>query len=97
MSTLRPTGDWLFTNGASLFVSFDLPLEPRVELRDGKLVETYVSPSLLAGLRASLFSVSVLEETSWSFKSKAACGWLLAPNEVNRLFPSAGWRCTCVT
>lgn len=93
VSTLRPTGDWLFADyRASLFVAFDLPLEPRVELRDGDLVETYVSPSVLGGLRASLFSIDVLEATKLELQLEGSLGWLLAPNEVNRLFPSAGWR-----
>jgi hypothetical protein len=93
VSTLRPTGDWLFAGQrASLFLAFDLPLEPRVELRDGELVETYVSPSILAGLRASLFSVDLLEETKLELQLEGSLGWLLAPHEVNRLFPTAGWR-----
>lgn len=93
VSTLRPTGDWLFADRrASLFVAFDLPLEPRVELRDGDLVETYVSPSVVAGLRASLLSIDVLEETKLELQLEGSLGWLLAPNEVNRLFPGAGWR-----
>lgn len=92
VSTLRPTGEWLFAQDASLFFAFDLPLEPRVELRDAKLVETYVSPALLTGLRANVFSVFVLNETKLELQVEGSLGWLLAPNEEARLFPGAGWR-----
>jgi hypothetical protein len=93
VSTLRPTGEWLFAQQrASLFLALDLPLEPRVELREDELIQTYVSPSVLSGLRLALFSLDVLEETKLEMQLEGSLGWLLAPKEVNRLFPSAGWR-----
>jgi hypothetical protein len=92
VSTIRPVIDWLFHPDASVWLAFDLPLEPRSELRDDVVVQTYVPPSIMAGARLSVVSVNVLKELWLDLQIDGGLGWSLSRSDENRLFPQLGWR-----
>lgn len=92
VSTIRPLVDWLFQQHASVWLSFDLPLEPRSELLDDKVVLTYVPPSLEAGVRFGLFEADVMDEISLGLQVDGGLGWVFSSQSDVRLFPHLGWR-----
>lgn len=92
VSTIRPVIDWLFHPDASVWLAFDLPLEPRSELREDVVVQTYVPPSIMAGARLSVVSVNVLKELWLDLQIDGGLGWSLSRSDENRLFPQLGWR-----
>lgn len=92
VSTIRPLVDWLFHPDASVWFAVDLPLEPRTELRDEVVVQTYVPPSVLAGIRLSLVSVNILKELWLDLQTDGGLGWTLSRTDENQLFPQVGWR-----
>lgn len=92
VSTIRPLVDWLFQQHASVWLAFDLPLEPRSELQDEKVVLTYVPPSLEGGVRFGLVEADVMDEISLGLQVDGGLGWVFSSQSEVRLFPHLGWR-----
>lgn len=92
VSTIRPLIDWFFQQEASLWLAFDLPLEPRSELRDEVVVQTYVPPSIQGGIRLTVVSANLLRNISLDLQGDGGLGWVLSGGDENHLFQSLGWR-----
>lgn len=92
VSTIRPVLDWLFQPRASVWLAFDLPLEPRSELNDEVTILTYVPPSLQSGVRFTFVNVNLLRDIWLDLQVDGGVGWVFSSREEVRLFPHIGWR-----
>lgn len=92
LSTIRPLVDWLFQRHASVWLAFDLPLEPRSDLQGDRVVLTYVPPSLESGMRFGLVDANVLDEITLGLQVDGGLGWVFSSQSEVRLFPHLGWR-----
>jgi hypothetical protein len=92
VSTIRPLIDWLFQPSASVWLAFDLPLEPRSELDGEVTILTYVPPALEAGTRFTFVELNLLRDIWLDLQVDGGLGWVFAQREEVRLFPHLGWR-----
>lgn len=92
VSTIRPVVDWLFQPRASVWLAFDLPLEPRSELDGEVTLLTYVPPALEGGMRFTFVEVNLLRDIWLDLQVDGGLGWVFASPEEVRLFPHLGWR-----
>lgn len=92
VSTIRPLVDWLFSPRASVWVAFDLPLEPRSELNEQAMILTYVPPALQSGVRFTLVELNLLRDIWLDLQADGGLGWVFARSDEIHLFPHLGWR-----
>ncbi len=96
VSTIRPVIDWLFQPRASVWLAFDLPLEPRSDLKgsgdEEVVVLTYVPPALQTGTRFTFLEVNLLRDIWLDLQVDGGLGWVFSSKEEVRLFPHLGWR-----
>jgi hypothetical protein len=92
ITALGTFGEYLLHPRFSIMVQFLLPLEPDTALIDGELTLKYVAPAVSGGLRGSVASVYVMDETALEAQAFLLGGSTLGSLSGDAFYPTLGWR-----